>query len=218
MARSVRTVLPGVAHHVTQRGNRRMDVFFESADYRAYMEILAEHCTDADVAVWAYCLMPNHVHLILVPADADGLRRALSRTHKRYAERINQRFEWSGHLWQGRFASVAMDHAHLLAAAKYVELNPVRAGLCENADDWRWSSARTHLYGEPDGLVSASPLKDEVGNWRAFLAEGLADAALERLRTHELSSLPLGDEAFIRAAERQLGRRLRNRKPGPRRS
>jgi putative transposase len=189
-----------------------MEVFFEAADYRAYKDLLSERCKDADVAVWAYCLMPNHVHLILVPADADGLRRALARTHKRYTERINRRFEWAGHLWQGRFAAVAMDQAHLLAAVKYVELNPVRAGLCANAADWRWSSARTHLGGEPDGLTGASPLTGEIGDWRMFLAEDLNEEAAARLRRHERNSLPLGNEGFIREAERRLGRHLRSQR------
>ena len=117
------------------------------------------------VAVWAYCLMPNHVHLILVPSDADGLRRPLAEAHRRYTTRVNRREGWRGYLWQGRFASFPMDEAHVLAGARYVELNPVRARLARRARDWRWSSARAHLSGEDDGLVSAGPLLDLAPNW-----------------------------------------------------
>jgi len=129
MARLARVVAVGVAHHVTQRGNRRQQVFFNDQDYAAYCALLAEGCRAAAVAVWSYCLMPNHVHLILVPSDERGLRAALAEAHRRYSRRVNFREGWRGYLWQGRFASVPMDGAHTLAAARYVELNPVRAGL-----------------------------------------------------------------------------------------
>jgi putative transposase len=127
MARLARVVMEGVAHHVTKRGNRRQPVFFGDDDYRAYRVLLAEGCAAAGVAVWGYCLMPNHVHLILVPSGAEGLRAALAEAHRRYTRRVNLREGWRGYLWQGRFASVAMDEPHLMAAARYVELNPVRA-------------------------------------------------------------------------------------------
>jgi putative transposase len=207
-------ILPGIAHHVTQRGNRRMNVFFDDDDYQTYKELLARNCREAAVQVWGYCLMPNHVHLILVPERADGLRAALSRTHKRYADRINQRHDWSGHLWQGRFAAVAMDDAHLLAAAKYVELNPVRAGLVGQAEDWHWSSARAHLAGGRDDLVQASPLLEEVGDWAVFLGQGPDNAAEARLRKHEAGGLPLGNDSFIAAAEAAAGRLLRAQQKG----
>ena len=116
MARLARVVAPGLPHHVTQRGNRRQEVFFSDADCAAYKALLAEHCAAAGVAVWAYCLMPNHVHLILVPPDEDGLRAALGEAHRRYTRRVNFREGWRGYLWQGRFASFAMDERHLLAA------------------------------------------------------------------------------------------------------
>ena len=105
--------MAGAAHHVTQRGNRRQQVFFGDEDYRAYRALLAEGCAAAGVSVWGYCLMPNHVHLILVPSSADGLRAALAEAHRRYTRRVNFREGWRGYLWQGRFASVAMDEAHL---------------------------------------------------------------------------------------------------------
>ena len=124
MARLARVVAAGVPHHVTQRGNRRQSVFFCDDDYRACAGLLAEGCAGVGVAVWGYCLMPDHVHLILVPRDEAGLRAALSEAHRRYTRRVNFREGWRGHLWQGRFASVPMEEAHLLACARYVELIP----------------------------------------------------------------------------------------------
>ncbi len=101
MARLARVVVPGVPHHVTQRGNRRQATFFNEEDYAAYLALLGEWCGRCGVAVWAYCLMPNHVHLIVVPESEDGLRRGLGEAHRRYTRRINFREGWRGHLWQG---------------------------------------------------------------------------------------------------------------------
>ena len=215
MARLARAVAPGVAHHVTQRGNRRQDVFFGDDDYAAYKALLAKHCAAAGVAVWAYCLMPNHVHLILVPADADGLRAALGEAHRRYTRRINFRQGWLGYLWQGRFASFAMDERHLLAAARYVELNPVRAGLAKRPQDWPWSSAAAHLDGGDDRLVAVAPLLDLVGGWREFLDGGLDEADLKAIRKHQRTGRPLGSDAFVERLEARLGRPLKRGKPGP---
>lgn len=129
MARLARVVIPGHPHHVTQRGNGRARTFFEEGDYALYRDLLAANCKAARVEVWAWCLMPNHVHLILVPSDPDGLRRALARVHRSYAGTIQARRKRTGHFWQGRFGAVAMDEHHLAAALRYVSLNPVRARL-----------------------------------------------------------------------------------------
>jgi putative transposase len=145
MARMARAVFPGIPHHVTQRGNGRATTFFREEDYRLYKTLLAEHAAAADVEVWAWVLMPNHVHLVMVPSDPDGLRKALSITHRRYAGTIHTRLERSGHFWQGRFGCVAMDEAHLGAAVRYIALNPVRAGLVKRAADWPWSSIHAQL-------------------------------------------------------------------------
>ena len=151
-------VIPGLPHHVTQRGNRRQKTFFNDGDYVAYLELMAEWCREEGVEIWSYCLMPNHVHLIAVPQTADGLRRGIGEAHRRYTRRINFREKWRGYLWQGRFASFVMDEPYLLAAARYVELNPVRAKLVEHAPKWRWSSAKAHLSGRDDRLVKVAPL------------------------------------------------------------
>src|SRR5882724_1640274 len=136
MARLARTVFAGLPHHVTQRGNGRAQTFFGEADYQLYRDLLVEHTAAAGVEVWSWVLMPNHVHLILVPPDKDALRRALAPVHRYYAGYIHARLERTGHFWQGRFGCVAMDEAHLTAALRYVALNPVRAGLAERAIDW----------------------------------------------------------------------------------
>ena len=144
MARLARIVIPGLPHHVTQRGNRRGQTFFQEGDYALYLDLLAESCAKARAEVWAYCLMPNHVHIILVPSDEDGLRRTFADLHRRYTGIVNARARTTGHLWQGRYGSVAMDEAHLLTAVRYVSLNPVRARLVRRAQDWTWSSVRAH--------------------------------------------------------------------------
>src|SRR5260370_39249387 len=158
MARLARTVIPRLPHHVTQRGNGRAQVFFADADYALYRDLLAAACHAAGVEIWAWVLMPNHVHLILVPSDADGLRRALAAVHRRYAGHVHARLERTGHFWQGRFGAVAMDEAHLGAALRYVALNPVRARLVAEPADWRWSSVHAHLSGRPDGITALSPV------------------------------------------------------------
>jgi putative transposase len=158
MARLARVVIPGFPHHITQRGNRRQQTFFNDEDYAAYLELMAHWCKELGVEIWSYCLMPNHLHLIAVPTSADALRRAIGEAHRRYTRRVNFRENWRGHLWQGRFASFVMDEAHLLAAARYIELNPVRAELVVSPRDYRWSSARAHLKGKDDCLVKVSPL------------------------------------------------------------
>jgi putative transposase len=215
MARLARVVAAGVPHHVTQRGNRRQQVFFGEDDYALYRGLLAEGCRAAHVAVWAYCLMPNHVHLILVPADADGLRAALAEAHRRYTRQVNLREGWRGYLWQGRFASFPMDESHLLAAARYVELNPVRAKLTQRAQDWAWSSARAHLAGRDDGLVAVSPLLALARDWQAFLSEGLSAEEHVAIRAGERTGRPLGSPRFVRGLERRLRRVLARQKPGP---
>ena len=213
-----RVVAPGLPHHVTQRGNRRQRTFFCADDYRSYKALVATFCRTADVAVWAYCLMPNHVHLILVPQQPEGLRNALAEAHRRYTRRVNLRAGWQGYLWQGRFASVPLDEAHLHSAGRYVELNPVRAGLVDRPEAWTWSSATAHLAGADDELVAVAPMLSRIADWRGYLDAGLTAAEGDVLRRHERTGRPLGSAAFIDQLEASLGRRLKKRKPGPAKS
>ena len=158
MARIARVVIPSVPHHITQRGNRRQQTFFCEADFRHYINLLHEFKNDAGVKVWAYCLMPNHVHIVAVPEQIDSLANLFRPVHQKYSRNINARFGWRGHLWQERFHSSAMDEAHTLAAVRYVELNPVRARLCARPQDWMFSSANAHLSGREDRLVTMAPM------------------------------------------------------------
>lgn len=215
MARLARVVIPGHPHHVTQRGNGRARTFFSDADYALYRDLLAEHCLAAGVAVWGWCLMPNHVHLILVPHDADGLRRALAPVHRRYAGIIHARRRRTGHFWQGRFGCVAMDEAHLAAALRYVSLNPVRARLVERAQDWRWSSTRAHLRGKDDGLTTRAPICERFPRFADLLAVEPEADLFDRLRAAESIGRPLGDDRFLTRVERLTARRFKPGKRGP---
>jgi putative transposase len=196
MPRSGRIVYPEVPHHVTQRGNRRGPIFFEPADQHVYLRILAEQVRRYEVEVWSYCLMPNHVHLILTPTDEIGLGRAIGETHRRYVAFVNGRSGWTGDLFQNRFSSVAMDEEHFISAARYVAMNPVRARLVTRAEDWPWSSARAHLAGKDDGVVRVRPLLERIGSFKELIADTEAAdhahaAAFHALRRAEYTSFGL---------------------------
>ncbi|MDB5455271.1 MAG: hypothetical protein JWP92_856 [Caulobacter sp.] len=172
MPRTARVMIPGVPHHVTQRGNRRQATFFRAADYRRYLQIAAEAFSAAKVEIRAYCLMPNHVHLIATPFTELGLARAMATAHTAYTRHINQREGWSGGLWQGRFGSAPMDEEHLRVCVRYVGLNPVRAGIVARAVDWPWSSVRAHLTGQPGPLLTPEPMAERLGAWAPGRGDG----------------------------------------------
>jgi putative transposase len=215
MPRLARLVVPGHPHHITQRGNRREQTFFSEADYRRYKLYLAEACASTATAVWAWCLMPNHVHLILVPSTENGLAKAMAETHRRYARSINAREGWTGHFWQSRFASFVMDEPYLLACARYVELNPVRASLATSPERWPWSSARAHLSARGDGLVDPQALLERWPDWRAVMDAGLDEQVRQAIRARERTGHPLGGEAFIAAIGGRTARPLAPRRRGP---
>jgi putative transposase len=215
MVRLALVVIPGHPHHVTQRGNGRARTFFGDGDYALYRDLLVTHSREAEVEVWAWCLMPNHVHLILVPSDADGLRRALARVHRRYAGVVQARRKRSGHFWQGRFGAVAMDEQHLAAAVRYVSLNPVRARLVDRAQDWRWSSTRAHLRGKDDGLTELAPIKDRFPDFAGLMATSPEEDLFQHLRAAESVGRPLGDNGFLTRIERLTRRSLKPGKRGP---
>ena len=226
MARLARVVIPHVAHHITQRGNRRLPIFFSDGDRTAYLKLVADSCAASGTRCLAWCLMDNHVHLILVPQSADALRAALGEAHRRYTRLVNFREGWRGYLFQGRFASYPMDDTHLIAAVRYVENNPVAARMVGRAEDWRWSSARSHVAGrrvKDDPLTDVEALGKHVRNWRAMLrhgaelgdaglaAEAMADEIEARLRTGR----PLGADAWVKEQAEALGRPLAPQKRGP---
>lgn len=216
MPRTKRLVVPGFPHHVTQRGARRQRTFFCDDDYREFLAMLERELPRAGVEVWAYCLMPNHVHLVAVPSTGEGLAKLFRVVHRRYACRINCRNDWQGHLWQERFHSVVLNERHLLAAVRYDELNPVRAGLCRRPEDWRWSSARAHICDQPSPIVTHTPVLNGINDWSAFLAV-VDEGAIEAIRKQTRSGRPSGDSRFIEKLEAMTGRRLRRRKPGRKR-
>jgi putative transposase len=158
--------------------------------------------------------MPNHTHLIAVPASEQALRRAIGEAHRRYTRRINFREKWRGYLWQGRFASFVMDEPYLLAAARYVELNPLRARLVDSPVEWPWSSARAHLSGRDDCLAKVAPLLAMVGDWQGLLNTALPEEELEAFRRHGRTGRPLGDETFLERLESLVGRVLKVQKGG----
>lgn len=225
MARLSRIVIPGVAHHVTQRGNRGMAVFFGDEDRALYLRLLREAGEASGTRCMAWCLMDNHVHLILVPSTADGLRAMLGDAHRRYSRHVNKREGWRGHLFQERFASYPMDDAHLMTAVRYVEVNPVKAGMVAAAADWPWSSARSHIAGKrvaDDPLTDVAALGDHVRNWRAMLRHGLeagdvgaaGEAAAAAIEARLGTGRPLAEPWQMAAWEASLARPLAPRKPG----
>jgi putative transposase len=226
MARLARIVIPGVAHHVTQRGNRRLPIFFSDDDRLAYLSEVATAAQSNATACLAWCLMDNHVHLVLVPSSEDGLRVTLGEAHRRYTRRINFREGWRGHLFQGRFASYPMDDAHLMVALRYVEQNPVAAGMVDRAEQWRWSSAASHVAGRRvagDPLTDVAALGRHVRNWRAMLRLGLeasdvaagGEAMAEQIEARLSTGRPLAADDWITRQERAMQRPMARRRPGP---
>lgn len=214
MARLARVVLPGHPHHITQRGNRRQDVFFQDSDYSDYLQFLKEWCDRERVEIWAYCLMTNHVHLIVKPEESSNLAKAIGETHRRYTRMINLRENWKGFLWQGRFASFPMDEEWLLRAAAYVELNPVRAGMVKEPWEYRWSSIHAHLSGEDkDQIVAPTRLLELVDDWGEYLDRARVQEP-DEIRKHECTGRVLGSTRFIEQAEVRLGRKLKKERPG----
>jgi len=214
MARLARVVIPGLPHHLTQRGNRRGDIFFSAKDRRKFLSLLSESIRSGDVRVWAYCLMSNHIHLVLVPSTEDSLGLSMRRINSLYATYLNREQGWSGHVWENRFFSTPLDEAHSWTAVRYVERNPVRAGLAKNAEDYPWSSARTHCGLARDPIVSGDLEKAGcVGDWREWL-QIPEDEAATTVREKTNTGRPCGNEIFTRRLEKLVGRPLSPRKAG----
>lgn len=217
MGRIARVVVPGYPHHIIQRGSRNQRVFFSDADRKLYLKLLYKFAAKAGVEFWAYCLMGNHVHLVAVPKHEHSLASCLGETHRNYALIINARNDWKGHLWQSRFASYPLEGRYLYAAIRYVERNPVRAGLIERAENYAWSSARAHVFKTSDVLLANNFLELEIEDWRSFLL-GDDENNKQFLRRHAKTCRPLGSEAFLAELENKTGRMLHKRKPGPKKN
>ena len=218
MPRFARIVVPGYPYHVAHRGNRTEDVFFDEEDRETYRKWLKEYANKYGLEIWAYCLMTNHVHLIACPREKDALENAIGRTHMRFARYVNRKQEWSGHLWANRYYSTVLDENHLWTAVRYVESNPVRAGIVDSAEDYRWSSARTHCGGDEDVLLSDNrPFPGHIKNWGQWLPEGIEEEEMDMLRRNTYTGRPSGSAKFIEKLETLLGRRLKRQKAGRKR-
>jgi len=215
MPRKQRIVIPEQPHHVIQRGNRRQQVFFYPGDKILYLKLLKEQSEKHNVAIWAYCLMDNHVHLVLVPKTQEGLAKTVAETNRRFTRYINARYDWRGYLWQGRFISFVMDDAYLLQTLHYVENNPVKAGIVKNAWDYLWSSARSHVNGTQDPLLSHCPVISTMEDWKEYLIKPQTEGILEEIRKRNLTGLPLGDNRFLELLAAKFDINVDDLKPKP---
>lgn len=214
MARIARVVVPGIPHHVVQRGVRGMDTFFTAADRVEYLRLLSEQGKRFGVSFLAWCLMTNHVHLIAIPEQERSLALGIGEAHRRYTRYINFREGWRGYLFQGRFHSVPLEGIYLLAAVRYVLRNPVRARLVARAWEYEWSSARWFVGDTfKDPLAVSSDMLDDIVDRCAFLSQ--EEDAIKSIRKHTRTGRPLGSKAFIDHLEQLTGRILHPRKRGP---
>ena len=214
MARYARCILPELAYHVTQPGTNRQRVFFSTAHRKTYLSLIARHQQDAGVRVLAYCLMSNHVHWVVIPERADSLAVLFRRVHGAYAQAVNAGLGRSGHLWQNRFFSCPLSEQHLGIALRYVEANPVRAGLAQRPEDYRWSSAAVHLgYGgaDPSGVLDLGfwERAGAAGTWREMHASRDGEHQLNLLRRCTYAGRPFGDEDFVVRLEEHFQRTWR---------
>lgn len=211
MPRLARVVIPNIPYHITQRGNRCDDVFFDDEDRDFYLQTLQEYAKKFAVEVWAYCLMTNHIHLILKPSTEKGLQQVLKPLHMRYAQYINKKMGWKGHLWQGRYFSSALDEAYTYSAVRYIEQNPVRAGMVKDPSEYLWSSARAHLGLDPDGLLSPMPggyAPSSAKEWQVYLNQNTTQESIDIIIRNIEKGLPCGNKEFIEKMEQQSKRDL----------
>lgn len=214
MARLSRIIAIGYPHHLTQRGVRSMAIFQSDSDRRHYLQYIKEETEHFGVEILSWCLMTNHVHFIAIPKEDASFARGFGEAHRRYTRMRNLSEGVRGYLFQGRFGSCALDERHLIAAAHYVETNPVRAGMVKIAWDYPWSSAAFHIgKSETDTLVTDRNLMGLIEDWRSFLLD-TGDRQSEALRTATRTGRPAGDPSFIESLERLIGRTLKPEKRG----
>ncbi len=217
MPRISRAIAVGYPHHITQRGNYRQTVFAAAEDYARYLELLIHYSRRHNLEIWAYCLMPNHVHIVGVPGAEDSLASVFRTVHMLYSQYFNHKANAVGHLWQGRFYSCALDERHVYAAVRYVELNPVRAGLIATALDYPWSSAKSHVSGIADGVLYGRCFLDEtVRDWKEYLNEAPDTEAQTRMFESTKTGRPCGEDGFVKRLEALLCRRFTTLPPGRR--
>ncbi len=216
-ARLPRVLIVDVPHHVTQRGNARQVILSSDADRATYLELLREYSQLYGLSLMGYCLMSNHVHLIAVPRTPEALSQSLKQAHGRFAAYWNAQQSYVGHVWQGRFYSCPLDESHLWKALRYVELNPVRAGMVARAELWTWSSAATHCGGTcPNPVLEMERWRKRwtAREWREFIDDAASAAEVIALRRSTHTGRPLGSQDFVAALEELTSRPLAPRKGG----
>lgn len=211
MARQARIVIKNTLHHITQRGNRGDNVFLQKEDYRTYLDILKEQCTRFNVALYSYCLIPNQIHLIAKPQQAELMARAIGETHRRYTNLINKRENWRGHLFQDRFFSYAMDEQHALRAARFIETLPVTLKIAPKPENYLWSSAKSRIKISPNNFIENFKT---VHDWETYLARPMDSKEINQIQLHLQTGRPRGADLFLDNIESQIGRSVRPQKRG----
>ncbi|MBN1527093.1 MAG: transposase [Candidatus Omnitrophica bacterium] len=209
MPRIARIIAIGYPYHITQRGNCKQVVFNEESDYSTYIRLLTKYSTEYRLSILAYCLMPNHVHLITIPQKQNSMARTFQVCHMKYAQYFNEKYNMSGHLWQGRFYSCPLDESHFSAAIRYVENNPVRGKLVSSAENWPWSSALAHCHRKDDMLSLNNIFQYlDIDDWKEYLTGSENQDDIKLIREYTLKGCPLGNISFIQKLEALCGRRL----------
>jgi len=200
MPRIARIVAVGYPHHVTQRGNYQQKTFRCQKDFIQYLNWLEEYCQRYFLSLYAYCLMPNHVHYIVIPQKQDSMAKVFNFTHMRYSQYFHKKHHLRGHLWQGRFYSCVLSESHLYTAIRYVEKNPERARLVKNAWEWKWSSALAHIENRDTNGIKLADLSDlmPINNWKEYLKENSKENEIEKIRKHTLTGRSVGSEEFVK--------------------
>jgi len=212
MPRIGRVVAQGCPHHVTQRGNYGQSIFSGENDFKKYLQWLEDYSKKYELVIVGYCLMPNHVHLVVVPHNADSIAKTLNLCHMLYSQYYNKKSGKIGHLWQGRFYSCALEERHLYEALRYVENNPVRAKLVPQAQMWKYSSARAHMSGmdNSEGLqLGKIPMVDAIEDWSKYLEEKEEQNTIKEIRANTLTGRPSGSAEFVARLEQKFGKKLK---------
>ncbi len=208
MPRTARIVIPDLPYHITQRGNYRQDIFQDNEDRLSYLSWINDYSKKYKLSIFAYCLMDNHVHFIAIPRKEDSLAKVFSISHMRYSQYFNKKKNASGHLWQGRFYSCVLDEGYLLAALRYVERNPVRAGIVRKPWRWKWSSAGVHV-GKENGIINIEQITNLIDTsteeWKEYIGSDENEEEVEDIRKHTLLGRPLGTKDFIAKLGKRIG-------------
>ncbi len=215
MARQARIVIENTAHHITQRGNRGEFIFFKKADYQTYIDILTKSCERFNVLLYSYCLLPNQIHLLAEPKEAELLARAIGEAHRRYTNHINSIKNWRGHLFQDRFFSYAMDEQHSLRAARYIETLPVTLKLTPRPENYLWSSAKGRIkINKHSDFIKQFHSFHAIHNWEEYLSRPMDTDEINQIQLHLQTGRPRGSSLFLDGIEQKIGRTVRPQKRG----